>query len=130
MRKAMFVLGLAALGACGGPTEPTEPAAVYVKVVDHRGNLLRPDRVLWYYPPESAQYDGEHQATCINDGCSVWAVPVSVAGDVYVAAARSRPFPDDPMCGHFGYDASPALAAADDPPVVTLRLDMRTTACA
>ena len=34
------------------------------------------------------------------------------------------------MCAHVGYDASPALAAADDPPIVTLRLDMRTTACA
>ena len=96
MRKAMFVLGLAALGACGGPTEPSEPAAVYVKVVDHRGNLLRPDRVLWYYPPESARYDGEHPATCINDGCTVWAVPVSVAGDVYVVASRWRAFPRGP----------------------------------
>jgi hypothetical protein len=132
MRKAWWLVpGLIALGGCGGGiTIPDEPASVYVKVLNHRGNALRPDRVVWYYPPESSRYDGGHEATCLNDGCTVWGVPVEVAGDVYVSASRSRPYGDDPMCFYLGYDAKPTIAAADDPPIVTLRLDMRTRACA
>lgn len=131
MRKAWLGLGLAALGGCNGSvTIPDEPASVYVKVTNHRGRLLQPDRVNWYYTEESGRFDGVHEATCINDGCSVWAVPVDVAGDIFVSAARSRPFPDDPMCFYSGYDAETTVASADHPPIVTLRLDMRTMACA
>jgi hypothetical protein len=124
MRKAMFVLALAVLGGCDGLTGPSEPAAAYVKIVDNHGDLLRPDRVVWYYPPESSLYDGEHPATCINGGCSVWAVPVGVTGDVYVYAVRNRPYPGDPYCVYTGYDASPVVASENDPPTVVLRLEM------
>lgn len=130
MRKAVFMLGVMALTGCDGITGTREPAAAYVRVVDHRGNPLRPDRVMWYYPPESGRYDGEHPAECIGGGCTVWAVPVEVAGEAYVMAARTRPFPDDPFCAHSGYDASPIAASVDDPPTVVLRLDMRQQVCA
>jgi hypothetical protein len=129
MRKAMFVLGLAAVAGCSGLTEPDDPASVYVFVSNQRGSPLRPDRVVWYYPPDGPLFDGEHEATCINSGCSVWAVPVEVSGDVYVVASRTRPFPDDPYCAYHGYDASPVRADADDPPTVRLRLEMHL-ACA
>ena len=131
MRKTWLVLGLAALCGCNGSTTlPDEPASAYIKVVNPRGRLIRPDRVWWYYTEESGRFDGAHEATCINDGCSVWSVPVEVTGDVFVSASLRRPFPNDPMCWYLGYDSRTTVASADDPPLVTLRLDTRTMACA
>lgn len=129
MRRILFALGTAVLAGCGGFTEPSDPASVYVRVVNHRGDPMRPDRVTWYYPPESGRFDGEHEARCISGGCTVWAVPVEAAGQAYVSASRSRPT-DDPYCTYTGYDARPVQASADDPPTIVLRLDMRTMACA
>jgi hypothetical protein len=124
MRATVFVLGVAALAGCDGLTGPSEPASAYVWVTNHRGTPVRPDGVIWYYPPDSPLYDGDHAAECINDGCSLWAVPVEASGDVFISAFRSRPYPGDPYCVYSGYDAKPATLSADDPPTVNLRLDM------
>lgn len=129
MRRLMFVLGLAALGACRDVTEPRDDVAAYVRIVDQRGDPLRPDLVTWYYDPVSPRFDGEHPAECINRGCTVWAVPAQATGAVYVAGSWSRPVPGSVGCVYNGYDGKPVAPSTDSPPTVVLRLNTRDEMC-
>ena len=87
MRGMAMLLALAAAGACDGVFEPDEQVSAIVRVEDQHGRALRPDSVTWYYDPQSARYDGEHRAICLNRACTVWGVPPEVAGQAYVAVA-------------------------------------------
>lgn len=128
MRVPLALLLALGVAGCDWLIGPGDDASAYVKVVDHRGDRLMPDQVVWYYPPSGARYDGEHLAKCLGIGCSRWAVPRHVTGAAYVAASRTRPL-QDPYCMRSAYDASPITASADSPPTVTLRLDTRVVTC-
>lgn len=130
MRQTALLLALAAAAGCGGLTGPDEPASAYVRVTDQDGRALVPDRVVWYYDPQSARYDGEHPAECLNRLCTLYGVPEEVTGATYVAATRVRPYPGDALCEYVGYDGRPVTPSADDPPTVTLRLDTEQVMCA
>jgi hypothetical protein len=113
---------------CDGLFGPGYEASAYVRVVDHRDRKLMPDQVIWYYPPSSAKYDGEHPARCLGAGCSRWGVPAEVSGAAYVSADRSRPT-RDPYCAYTASDATPITASAEAPPTVKLVLDTRVVSC-
>ena len=107
MRGMAMLLALAAAGACDGVFEPDEPVSAIVRVEDQHGRALRPDSVTWYYDPQSARYDGEHRAICLNRACTVWGVPPEVAGQAYVAAIRRRPYPGRPVLQLLGLRRRP-----------------------
>lgn len=129
MRRMAMLLALAGAGGCEGVLGPDEPVSAYVRVENQDGRALRPDSVMWYYDPQSAQYDGEHKAICLNRACTLWGVPPEVTGQAYVSASRRRPYPGDPHCQYSGYDAGPITASEDDPPTITLRLDTDLVSC-
>lgn len=129
MRRMAMLLGLSAAGGCDGIFEPDEPVSAIVRVVNQEGRALQPDSVMWYYDPQSAQYDGEHRAICLNRSCTVWGVPPEVTGPAFVAASRRRPYPGDPYCQYSGYDGGPIAASRDDPPTITLRLNTEDVVC-
>jgi hypothetical protein len=122
MRKTVMVLALVALGGCDGLTGASDYAA-YVRI---EGGL-RPDAVVWYYPPEGGRHDGEHPAECINAGCSLWGVPAEASGDAYVSARWSRPVSGSTDCTFSAYDASPIAASTDTPQLVVLHLERHET---
>lgn len=128
MRRSVFVLGLAALAACSGVTEPRDDVAAYVRIVDQRGDPLRPDAVSWYFDPLSPRFDGEHPAECINQGCTLWAVPPEASGAVYVSSSWSRSIPGNTYCRYNGYDGKP-VPSTESPPTVVLRLNTRNESC-
>lgn len=127
MRRAVLVLGLAAAAGCDGLL-PDEDLAAVVRVVSENNAPLRPDRVVWYYDPQSERYDGDHPAECTSAACTRLGVPAEVEGQIYVAASWSRPTRTD--CSRGGYDARPVTASADDPPAVVLQIDRRLESCA
>jgi hypothetical protein len=130
MRRIVMLLALAGAGGCEGVLGPDVPVSAYVRVtgVDH-ADMLRPDSVMWYYEPETARYDGQHKAICVNRACTVWGVPPEATGLVYVVATRVRPYHGDPHCQRSGYDAGVLMASRDDPPTISLELDMETVTC-
>ncbi len=130
MRRMAMLLALAAMAGCDGVLGPQEPVSAIVRVVNQDGRALQPDSVMWYYDPQSPQYDGEHRAICLNRACTVWGVPPEVTGPAFVSASRRRPYPGDPYCQYSGYDGRPVAAARNDPPTVTLRLDTGQVVCA
>jgi hypothetical protein len=129
MRRSVLVMALAALAACRGVTEPRDVVAAYVRIVDQRGDPLRPDLVTWYFDPLSPQFDGEHPAECVNSGCTLWAVPAEASGAAYVAGTWSRPVPGSGGCMYSGYDGKPVAPSTSSPPTVVLRLNTRNEMC-
>lgn len=127
MRRAVLVLGMMAAAGCDGLL-PDDDVSAVVRVVSENNTPLEPDWMVWYYDPQSEQYDGDHPAECLNAGCTRWGVPPEVEGEIYVAASWSRPTRTD--CSRGGYDASPVLASADDPPTVVLQIDRSLESCA
>ena len=129
MRRMAMLLALAAAGGCDGLLGPGDPVSAYVRVENQDGRALRPDSVMWYYDPQSEQYDGEHRAICLNSACTLWGVPPEVTGRAYVSASRTRPYPGDPYCQYSGFDGRPVDTSEDDPPTITLRLDTDQVTC-
>ncbi len=136
MRSTWIPLVIAAvLAGCHEATQPAEqsalpPASAYINIVDERYQPLRPDTVIWYYPEDAGHAGFEHPATCINAGCTRWAVPVEVSDSIYVSASWMRPVPRNDYCWYLGSDAKPLTASPAWPPTVTLKLDTKQEACA
>lgn len=110
-----------------------EGSSVTVCVVDQHGQPFTPEQVWWYWPPEGGSYDGEHEAECINPACSLWTVPDTVTGDLFVSAFWRGPAHHDPACR---YESYADQAVSVDPAelgvggvAVELALDSTAVAC-
>lgn len=137
MRSTWIPLAVAAVFAsCHETTAPAEeeevsrpPASAYINIVDEQNRPLHPDTVIWYRPEEAGHAGLEHPATCINAGCTRWAVPVGVSDSIYVSASWLRPVPHNDYCWYLGSDAKPVAASPVAPPTVTLTLNTKQEAC-
>ncbi|MDP2308080.1 MAG: hypothetical protein Q8P18_18800 [Pseudomonadota bacterium] len=74
---------------------PGDAPVVTVGALDPADLPLPLAVVNWYYPPESAQYDGEHPLTCADALCSTWVISEgegpALAGPFYVSGTWTGP---------------------------------------
>ena len=108
---------------------PAEGASVTVCTEDEAGGELTVREVVWYRDVDDPDYDGEHDAVCANDACSVWAVEGGLTGEINVAARYYGPPHYTPGCAFL--DSASALVTLDglEAPLVTLELDTTAEEC-
>ena len=94
----------------------------YVTIVDSEGQPLQPDRVFWYYPPDSEATTIETPAQCTNEVCSRWEISGAIGDKIYAAASYKRGH-TDPYCGFSAYDANIINLSSASIAEVTLTLE-------
>lgn len=85
------------LVGCGNPCLPTVGVPMVVCTVDEVGPVAA-EKVVWYWPPEEGAYDGDHEAECANDDCSVWFLREPSEGSIYISGTAPGPEHDTPGC--------------------------------
>lgn len=110
-----------------------EGAAATVCVEDQHGAPFAPDAAYWFWPPDGGAYDGENVLECVDEGCTVFAVPGEASGLFMVSAVWSGPIHHDPDCVYRSFDEAEvdgaAIAAGEAEPIIVLSLDSAEEQC-
>ena len=122
MRALSVLFAALVFSGCSANAPPGTDTQVLVNVIDGAGHPFRPDRVVWYYPPDDQGRAEEHAALCAGQDCTSWIVTGATRGPrLYVAAWYRREHPSA-SCDYSGFDAMPVEVLEGSVPEVTLQL--------
>lgn len=107
---------------CGARCGPTVGMAITACTMD-AGGPATADAVVWSWPLDSEDYDGEHPLTCADPECTVWVLEGELQGEVLVAAGRGSSVETDGACPWHEYDDEVVSTRTDWHRQVTLTLD-------
>jgi hypothetical protein len=109
---------------------PCVDGSLMLHLVDANRNRVPGTSAVWYYPPESPEYDGEHPLTCADALCTRFVLVDSPRGGlIYVSATHLGPI--HPELGTFwsGFGAtSLEYAVADDAYAIELVMEILESA--
>jgi hypothetical protein len=130
MKKMAIFMVLSTLFACekDDNSEPCGgdagcPPDIEVIALDENSDPVTADKVYWYFAPDSAEYDGEHDLDCGDIHCAKWVIETAPSPSFYVAGNREGPEHEDPNCGYSGYDGEP-VEFNGDPVIIYLDLSL------
>ncbi|MCB9758420.1 MAG: hypothetical protein H6739_01135 [Alphaproteobacteria bacterium] len=140
MSRATLLIAASALAlgvACEDEPDPcvvVEGSAVTVCVVNEIGDPLTPQVVTWYRSPDDPDFDGEHNAQCEAEPCTLWSVPtafngVDLTGDIFVAGLYSGPPHHLDSCIYQDYQEQMVTLTPGEPVLVEIALDTTAERC-